>query len=179
MIVTNFEVTGAGFDGGADDTDDRVLWVQAESMQVVELAAKGFRARICSLDQHLSSEEIDFKLPEQEGDFKAALTVFQDLTCVDARPIAENHKLFIEKLGYDIDEDSDQPGLWIWTVKPEGCDISLHTAQEALESAWNHAKAKTMKISGVTSNVWGSMSFEQQKTVMIEALSDGEIVAFD
>jgi hypothetical protein len=68
----------------------------------------------------------------------------------DNRAIADDQRIFIEKLGYNIEADSDQPGLWTWTAPSDGCDISFHTAKEALNGAWSDAVAQTLSISGIT-----------------------------
>jgi hypothetical protein len=96
----------------------------------------------------------------------------------DNRPIVGDPKLFIEKFGYDIDTDSDQPGLWIWTAPSDGCDSSFHTAQEALEAAWNDAVAQTLSISEITCEDWGQMDFDTQRVAMTLALT-GELPRLD
>lgn len=94
----------------------------------------------------------------------------------DNRPIAGDPRLFIENLGYDIDTDSDQPDLWIWTTPSDGCEISFHTAKEALDSAWSDAVGQTMSINNLSSEQWDAMSFAKQKSSITEALTgdDGE-----
>jgi hypothetical protein len=94
----------------------------------------------------------------------------------DARPIAGDPRLFIEGIGYDIDTDSDQPGLWIWTAPSDGCSSSFHTAKEALEGAWNDAVAQTLSISEISCEDWGQMDFDAQRVAMTMALA-GEIPA--
>jgi hypothetical protein len=94
----------------------------------------------------------------------------------DNRPIAGDPKLFIEKFGYDIDTDSDQPGLWIWTAPSDGCDSSFHTAKEALEAAWNDAVAQTLSIREITCEDWDQMDFDAQRVAMTLALT-GELPA--
>lgn len=90
----------------------------------------------------------------------------------DQRSIACDPRLFIEQLGYDIDKDSDQPGLWVWTAATDGCDSSFPTAEEALNGGWNDAVAQTLSISKISCEAWGAMTFEQQKTAMLRALSE-------
>lgn len=90
----------------------------------------------------------------------------------DIRPIAGNPKLFIEDLGYDIREDSQQPGLWIWTAPTDGYDISFNTAEEALAGAWVDAVWQTMGINNLSSEQWDAMSFDEQKVSVLRALSD-------
>lgn len=93
----------------------------------------------------------------------------------DGRPIAGDPKLFIEELGYDIDIDSDQPGLWIWTPS-DGCDSSFSTPKEALDGAWNDAVARTLSISEISCEDWGQMDCDQQRVAITFALT-GELPA--
>ena len=98
------------------------------------------------------------------------------MNTTDARPIAGDPRLFIEGIGYDIDTDSDQPGLWIWTAPSDGCSSSFHTAKEALDGAWNDAVAQTLAISDIRCEDWGQMDFDAQRVAMTMALT-GEIPA--
>lgn len=77
----------------------------------------------------------------------------------------------LEELGYDIDEDSDQPGLWIWTAPTDGCDISYDSAQEALSAAWTDVVGQTMGILNMSSEQWDALSFAQQKELISDTLS--------
>ncbi len=90
----------------------------------------------------------------------------------DARPIAGDPRLFIEALGYDVREDSQQPGLWLWTAPSDGCDISFHSAQEALDDAWSDVVAQTVAISKISDDAWDAMTFEQHRTAVLGALSE-------
>ena len=95
----------------------------------------------------------------------------------DRRPIAGDPRLFIEDVGYDIREDSQQSGLWVWIAPTDGCDASFDTAKEALESAWNDAVRQTMGINDLSSEQWDAMGFDLQKAAMLRALSeDGDDV---
>ena len=96
----------------------------------------------------------------------------RELQKKDSRPIAGHPKLFIEALGYNIDEDSQQPGLWLWTAPSDGCDSSFHTAQEALNSAWLDAVGQTMGLNNLSSAQWDAMTFGEQKTAILQALSE-------
>ena len=95
----------------------------------------------------------------------------------DSRPIAGDPKLFIEDVGYDIREDSQQPGLWVWIAPTDGCDASFDTAKEALEGAWKDAVRQTLGISDLSIEQWNAMSFNMQKAAVLRALSeDGDDV---
>ena len=79
-----FEVTAFGFDGGTDETDDRVLWVSAPSIEVVQAAVEGLGAQVSQLgyapDPHQEEmDEVDFCLPESTEALKAKCQHFQ--TC--------------------------------------------------------------------------------------------------
>ncbi|QYW06430.1 hypothetical protein uan_018 [Pseudomonas phage UAntarctica] len=58
-----FEITGAGFDGGTDETDERVLWVTADTEAQVQEAVTATGASYTSLGLILSSVDIDYTLP--------------------------------------------------------------------------------------------------------------------
>lgn len=90
----------------------------------------------------------------------------------DNRPIAGDPKLFLEELGYDIDEDPDQAGLWVWTAPSDGCDSSYDSAKEALEGAWIDAASHAMGISSISRAQWEAMDFDQQKAAILEVLSE-------
>lgn len=96
----------------------------------------------------------------------------------DRRPIADDPRLFIESLGYDIDVDSDQPSRWIWTAPSDGSGISFDSAKEALDGAWNDALAQTLEISDISCEEWGSMDIDAQRVAMTLALS-GELPFLD
>lgn len=99
---------------------------------------------------------------------------------VDTRSIVSHPKLFLEDVGYNIDKDCDRPGLWVWTGPTDGCESSFNTAEGALENAWTDACAHTMAVYNLSSDEWDSLSFEQQKQSIIEALSDdGSVTAED
>ena len=77
-----FEVIGFGFDGGTDETDDRVLWVTAPSIEVVETAVAGFGARVSHLGHvpdEVGMDEVDFRLPKDTAELQAKCQHFQ--TC--------------------------------------------------------------------------------------------------
>lgn len=95
-------------------------------------------------------------------------------TETDNRPIAGDPRLFIEQLGYDVDIDADQEGLWVWTAPSDGCDISFSSAAEALDGAWIDAVAQTLSLRKISCEHWGQMYFDQQRVAITLALS-GEI----
>lgn len=92
----------------------------------------------------------------------------------DTRSIANDPKIFLEDLGYEITPDSDQPGLWCWIAPTDNCEISYHSDVEALEGAWFDAQSQVMGILDISTEQWELLSFEQQKAKIIEVLS-GEI----
>ncbi len=77
-----FEVTAFGFDGATDETDDRVLWVTAPSIEEVQAAIEGLGAKVIHLgydpDQD-EMDEVDFSLPEDTAALQEKCGHFQ--TC--------------------------------------------------------------------------------------------------
>ena len=69
-------MTGAGFDGASDETDDRVFWVVAANQAVVESAVTGLGANVVPLGQSLDPDDLDFFLPEQAHHLQNALKAF-------------------------------------------------------------------------------------------------------
>lgn len=98
---------------------------------------------------------------------------------IDTRPIANDPKLFIEQIGYDIREDSQQSGLWIWIAPTDSCDISYHSASDALESAFGDAVYQTKRIAMISDSNWAGMDFDEQRVAITYALSEGELPDFD
>lgn len=81
---TLYELTLPGFDGGTDETDDRVLWVAASmgepdfSKWMAERGLGG--VGVTKMVKHPSFvEDIDFDLPEDEADFLAHVRSFADV----------------------------------------------------------------------------------------------------
>lgn len=96
----------------------------------------------------------------------------------DNRPIKGDNRLFLEDMGYDIDEDPDQPGLWQWTAPSDGCESSFDSAKEALDDAWRNAVHQTLAITGDTQEEFERMDFDQQRIAVTVALT-GEVPPFD
>ena len=90
----------------------------------------------------------------------------------DKRSIANDPRLFVEDLGYDVVEDLNQPGRWIWTAPSDQSDRSFASDKAALDAAWTDAVSWTMGASNLSSETWDAMSFEQQKASITEAMSD-------
>lgn len=75
--LQTFEVTGFGFDGATDETDDRVFWVRAVDGAAVELAIAGIPAGFHNrIDVN---SDVDFVLPSQSNELRAALLKFVDI----------------------------------------------------------------------------------------------------
>lgn len=74
-VMKTFEVTGCGFDGATDETDDRVFWVKALSHDEVRAALAGTKA---GFHEIIGSEtDIDFHLPVQADLLKGKLLEFE------------------------------------------------------------------------------------------------------
>jgi hypothetical protein len=68
------------------------------------------------------------------ADGSAAFAAFEEwLNTKTSKTFAE---WMLESIGYEIKEDSDQPGLWLW-VAPHGkaSDTSFHTKEDAIKDA--------------------------------------------
>lgn len=78
---------------------------------------------------------------------------------------------FLDLLGYDIDTDDDQPGLWLWTQRKtaDGCELSFESDVAAIEDAWMHAVGATMARFNLSSEEWDALSLSQQKVQMAAA----------
>lgn len=77
----------------------------------------------------------------------------------------------LEELGYEIKEDSDQLGLWVWTAPTDACESSFDSAQEALGAAWSDAASQAMAIENTSSEEWDALSLEQQAQRILSVLS--------
>lgn len=61
MVI--IEVLGAGYDGSDDKTDDRVLWIAAETQSDVFEAIEGFGTQLVSEVTNAAHSDVDFTLP--------------------------------------------------------------------------------------------------------------------
>ena len=75
-----FEVTAAGFSGDSDDTDDRVLWINAphETMLNEALVDTGAVLSWSFKTPIAWGRDIDFTLPGQIDEMRKALINFRD-----------------------------------------------------------------------------------------------------
>lgn len=74
--------------------------------------------------------------------------------------------------GYTISPDSDQPGLWVWYAPTDGCESSFESQKAAVQAAWTDAVEQTMAINNLSSEQWDALSFNQQKSQMLDALTE-------
>ncbi|WP_087866208.1 hypothetical protein [Comamonas thiooxydans] len=65
-----FEVLLAGFNGGTDETDDKVLWVAAPSEQHVHDAIKGHEVTFAGEVDGAYLSDADYVLPGAIADFE-------------------------------------------------------------------------------------------------------------
>lgn len=77
----------------------------------------------------------------------------------------------LESLGYDIQEDSDQPGMWLWMAPSDASESSVESAAAALEGAWADAAGQAADILGLSPHAWNVLSLEEQIKKVIEALT--------
>lgn len=79
MAMRYFEITAAGFDGGTDKTDDRVLWVKAENEQVIKaLPIEQYGAQVVDMGveghfKPLVDRAVDYTLPADAEPLEACL----------------------------------------------------------------------------------------------------------
>lgn len=72
-----FEITAVGFDGGTDETDDRVLWVSAPTRLHMDHVLDGVPFQsLNELDFEAEGDCLDYLLPKDDRDLRAALRAF-------------------------------------------------------------------------------------------------------
>lgn len=77
----------------------------------------------------------------------------------------------VEAVGYEIKEDSDQAGKWVWIAPTDGCHASFDTEHDAIEDAWKDAVEQTMVIKGISEAAWSQMNIDHQEAAMHTALT--------
>ncbi|MDK9702514.1 MAG: hypothetical protein OEL20_05195 [Sulfuritalea sp.] len=97
----------------------------------------------------------------------AAIWVTGNQPSIDGDPKLE----LLESLGYDIDTDSDQPGMWIWSAGADGCERAFGSARDALDAAWADAVAQAMRILDFSAEQWNAQSFDHQAQSIRAALA--------
>lgn len=150
-LMKTFEVTGCGFDGATDETDDRVFWVKALSHDEVRAALAGTKA---GFHEIIGSEtDIDFHLPVQADLLKGKLLEFEqqgrkmpkyiELTSMTAETkpsLADG-----EVLGQDADG-----GLIQWNATAGAPYNSGQTVEEFGISNLSEAESKRLNVSNCT-----------------------------
>lgn len=100
-----------------------------------------------------------------------------------ARPSLIDHnamKDVLESIGYDIDEDSDQPGKWVWSAPSDGCDTSFPSEAAAIGDAWRDASRQAKAIhsdDGMSDDTWNALSFEEQSRKIAALAEDADAPA--
>lgn len=88
MKTPVFEVIAHGFDGSTDETDDRVIWVLADDLKIVESAIYGTGAKCsCQIEMSPGDAGIDYWLPRDFLEMRARLAQYSPKP-VDAIPQA-------------------------------------------------------------------------------------------
>lgn len=75
-----FEITAPGFYGGTDETNDRVIWVEAPSKEAVQSAIDGLGCTLWGGLDCLGLSKgngIDYVLPDDLTELRARLLYFQ------------------------------------------------------------------------------------------------------
>lgn len=86
-------------------------------------------------------------------------------------------KNILEEVGYDIDEDPEQPG-WSWSIETATCQTPLETMGEAVSDAWASAADYVRDMLGghVPSekwlDQWAAMSVSQQAKLILLCFDD-------
>jgi hypothetical protein len=160
------------FDDAGDVVDDATATLTVEQLSdVVDHASQLILMRRGGQPVDSVLNELDEALTVA-GVISAAAA--PERTEIPSRPNKDDPRIFIEELGYNIHEDSDRPGLWVWTAPSDGCDSSFNSAGEALDGAWNDAVAQTLSIREITREEWGQMDADAQRVAVTQALS-GEL----
>lgn len=93
-----------------------------------------------------------------------------DTATVNAYELSQD---LLELAGYDVSEDTDQPGLYVWTREEKGrmvagCDSSLASAEEA----WDEVRFMVAEVLFEEANVspaeWKELSAEQRQSIITE-----------
>ena len=174
--MTPFKVTAAGFDSANNETDDRIFFVSAPNAQVIEASIQGTGSTFI---EHVGLViSIDFNLPFQSDALRSALLKFGEAEpakplAIIIDPIASHPKIFLETLGYKIEDHAEANALWFWFTAADA-DGSFSSASDALEGAWNDAVGITMGMNNLAFEQWEALSFDQQKIEITDALTQGK-----
>jgi hypothetical protein len=82
--------------------------------------------------------------------------------------IMSNPDIELAKIaGFSVSEDTDQPGMWVWTREEngrtvEGCDMSFETEEDAWNGAIYEVSSNTMAEGDISSEEWDAMGFAKQ-----------------
>lgn len=68
-----FEVVLPGFDGSTDETDDRILWIEAADM-AADMAAVTRRLPCALIGRNMAPGAVDYSLPRDAERVTAALS---------------------------------------------------------------------------------------------------------
>ena len=93
-----------------------------------------------------------------------------DITTINAYDFSQD---LLSLAGYTVSEDTDQPGLYVWTREEKGrlvagCDSSLPSAEEA----WNEVKFMVAEVLAEEANMspaeWKALTAEERQAVIVE-----------
>lgn len=110
---------------------------------------------------------------EYDADYETAFVELADDADRCARQVCSRLEL-LETLGYEIKEDSDQPGLWAWVSPTDACEESYESLDAAREAVWQDAVGQTVKILELSPAEWEALGVEEQNALVIEALGGAE-----
>lgn len=78
--------------------------------------------------------------------------------------------------GYEVVENSDQPGLYSWLRREKGrvvgeCDVGLATTEEAWDEVRFMVREVLSKEAEVDAGTWKEMSAEERQRLIIDQFS--------
>lgn len=80
----------------------------------------------------------------------------------------------LERCGYDITEDSDQPGMWVWMAPSDACEVSFQSKDEAIAAAWTDAVEQAKSILDIPVDLWRDFDLNEAAEKVHHALAEDD-----
>ncbi len=129
-------------------------------------------------------ENISDVLREVEGDYLARIynqicsdkVVYKGDSLFERLEDPDIRRESLEDVGYQISEDSDQPGFWLWATPSDGSEVSFHSREEAEANAWEDAAQQVQSIlaGDPLALSWASLSTAKQAELIVTLLGNSE-----